>query len=341
MVEKDIPAFLVSKKENQFYLSGFRSNDCDIVITSSDNYLLTDFRNLEAAEEHAVQFQIVETNHEFTLYSFLKELGVQKIAIEEKVLSVSFYRELLEAVQCELVSGDDLVEEIRMAKDELELESIGKAQDLTDLCFSHMLTFIKPGLTELDVALEIELFLRRKGAERLSFETICVSGVRTSLPHGEPSRKVIEKGELITLDFGCVVDGYCSDMTRTVALGHIDKEQKEIYEVVLNAQMAACDALREGVNCSDIDKVARDIINEAGFGKAFGHGTGHGVGLEIHEAPLLNARSKEVLREGMVVTIEPGIYFPQRFGVRIEDLAFVTSSSIINMTKSKKELIIL
>jgi Xaa-Pro aminopeptidase len=161
------------------------------------------------------------------------------------------------------------------------------------------------------------------------------------LPHGEPSNKKLELGDFVTLDYGCVIDGYCSDMTRTVALGSVTQEQREIYELVLKAQEAGCKAISAGVSCYDVDKVARDIISDAGYGDAFGHGTGHGVGLEIHEAPTLNTKSKEVLESNMVVTIEPGVYLPKKFGVRIEDLAIVTSSSIINTVKSKKELIIL
>lgn len=203
-----------------------------------------------------------------------------------------------------------------------------------------MLNYLKPGLTELEAAFELEMFLRKEGAQALSFDTILVSGVRTSLPHGVPSEKKLEKGDFITMDFGCIVDGYCSDMTRTVALGKVSQEQKEVYNIVLEAQKNGCDAIRQGLSCRDADKACRDIITDAGYGEFFGHGTGHGVGLEIHEAPTLNARSDEVLEENMIVTIEPGIYLPKQFGVRIEDLAIVTASGIINLVKSDKELIV-
>lgn len=341
MIGQGIPSLFVSKLENQHYLSGFRSGDCHMVITEKEQYLLTDFRAFESAKEHAPQFEIVETNLDYTVHTFLKELGIKQLGVEEKVISVSDYHSLQENTGLELISGDDLVEEIRAIKDETELNSIKKAQALTDACFSHLITWIRPGLTELEVALEIELSLKKMGAERLSFDTICVSGNRTALPHGEPSSKIMEYGDFVTLDFGCVVDGYCSDMTRTIALGKVTKEQQDVYHVVLAAQTAACEAIASGMLCSDADGVARNLITEAGYGKAFGHGTGHGVGLEIHEAPRLGARSTDVLKSNMVVTVEPGIYLTQSFGVRIEDLAIVTDFTIINMTKSNKELIVI
>lgn len=337
----DITAFLVSKKVNQIYLSGFNSSDCCLVITEDKNYILTDFRYYESACEKFPLYEAVLTDHEYTLYTFLKDLGIKKLAVEEREMSVYSYNELRDAVECELVQGDGIIEEVRMIKDDNELKSIIKAEALCDLCFSHILNYLRPGLSELEVAFEIEMFLRRNGAEKLSFNTICVSGERTSLPHGEPSDKTLEKGEFVTLDYGCVVDGYCSDMTRTVALGRVTDDMRDIYNLVLEAQIAGCNAIKAGVSCFDADKTVRDFIKNAGFGNEFGHGTGHGVGLEIHEAPTLNPRSEELLESNMTVTIEPGIYLPKKFGVRIEDLAIVTASSIINTVKSNKELIVI
>lgn len=337
----DIPALLISKKENQIYLSGFHSSNCYLIITKDKNYLLTDFRYFEAAGNLAPLYEPVLTGKEDTLFTFLQEMKFEKLAIEEEIISLSFYKELRDAFKGEIYSGDGIIEEIRIVKDEGELNSIAKAQSIADQCFSHILNYIRPGLTELEVAVEIEMYLRKHGAERLSFDTICVSGIRTSLPHGEPSDKVLKKGEFITLDYGCVIDGYCSDMTRTIALNSVSQEQKDIYNLVLEAQITGCNAIKAGIPCFDADKIVRDIISEAGYGSQFGHGTGHGVGLEIHEAPTLNPKSKDILKENMVVTIEPGIYLPGKFGVRIEDLAFVTPSSIINITKSNKELIVI
>ncbi len=226
-------------------------------------------------------------------------------------------------------------------KNEKEIDRISKAAALGDRCFSHILGYIEPGMSEKQVASEIERFLFDHGAEGLAFDTISVSGERTCLPHGEPTDKLIGKGEFVTLDFGAVIDGYCGDMTRTVAIGSASEEMRRVYEIVLEAQLAAIDFIKAGVSCFDADKVARDIIAKAGFGDEYPHGLGHGVGTLVHEAPTLNAKSTEILEKNMVITIEPGIYIPNRFGVRIEDLAIVSDFGIINKVESKKELIIL
>ncbi len=222
-----------------------------------------------------------------------------------------------------------------------EIEIIGRCAALGDRCFSHILGFIRPGMSEKEVAAEIERFFFENGAEGLAFPTISVSGKRSCLPHGEPTDKLIEKGEFLTLDFGAVIDGYCGDMTRTVAIGCVTPEMRKVYDTVLAAMLAALDFIRAGVRCFDADKVARDIIKEAGYGEYFLHGLGHGVGKLVHEAPTLNSKSEETLAENMAVTIEPGIYIPDRFGVRIEDLAIVTEFGIINKVESARELIIL
>ncbi len=228
-----------------------------------------------------------------------------------------------------------------MIKNDFEIESISNAAALGDQCFSHILGFIEPGMSEKQVADEIERFLFEGGAEALAFDTISVSGERGCLPHGEPTDKLIQKGEFLTLDFGAVINGYCGDMTRTVAIGSITSEQRNVYEIVLEAQLAAADFIKAGVRCFDADKIARDIIVKAGYGDYYPHGLGHGVGKLVHEAPTLNGKSEEILEKNMVVTIEPGIYIPDKFGVRIEDLAIVTDFGIINKVESKKELIIL
>jgi len=229
----------------------------------------------------------------------------------------------------------------KMVKTPEQLLNIMKAAAIGDMCFTHILGFIRVGMTEIQVSDEIERVLRLLGAEGLSFPTICVSGERTNLPHGEPTDKLIEDGDLVTLDFGAVYNGWCGDMTRTIAMGHVTEEQKKVYNIVLAAQLAGIDACKAGEKCFDVDKASRDIIEKAGYGEYFPHGTGHGVGTEVHELPFLNRESKEILEENMPVTIEPGIYIPENFGVRIEDLAIVTSFGIINTVKSAKDLIIL
>ena len=341
MAARGIDAFLITKSENQIYLTGFHSTNCQLVITADANYLLTDFRYIEAARELAPLYHVVLTDHNVTLHTFLKQLDLRELAIEEHVLSYAACKKLEEKVGCNLVSGDGIVEAVRVIKDESELISIENAQQIADRAFRYMLGYLKPGLTELEAAFELEMFIRKQGAKALSFDTILVSGVRTSLPHGVPSQKHLEKGDFITMDFGCVVDGYCSDMTRTVALGSVTPEQREVYNIVLEAQRAGCNSIRSGLSCRDADEACRSLITDRGYGEFFGHGTGHGVGLEIHEAPTLNSRSEEMLEENMIVTVEPGIYLPKKFGVRIEDLAIVTASGIINLVKSDKELIII
>ena len=228
-----------------------------------------------------------------------------------------------------------------MIKTPDEILRIMKAAAMGDICFSHILEYIRPGMTELQVSDEIERTLMSLGAEGLSFPTICVSGVNTTQPHGEPKDKVIEDGDFVTMDFGAVVEGYCGDMTRTIAVGHVSEKQREVYDVVLRSQLAGLDACRAGVRCRDIDAISRNIIEDAGYGEFYIHGTGHGVGTEVHEAPTLNSRSDEILAEFMPVTVEPGIYIPNEFGVRIEDLAIITEFGIINTVKSEKELIII
>lgn len=228
-----------------------------------------------------------------------------------------------------------------MVKTPDELMKIMKAAAMGDICFSHILEFIRPGMSEIEVADEIESTLMGLGADGLSFPTICVSGVNTTMPHGEPSDKIIETGDFVTMDFGAVVDGYCGDMTRTIAIGNVSDEQKCVYDIVLRSQIAGLAACRAGVRCSDVDAASRKIITDAGYGEYYIHGTGHGVGLQVHEAPTLNARSEEILEEFMPVTVEPGIYIPDKFGVRIEDLAIITEFGIINAVKSQKSLIII
>lgn len=227
-----------------------------------------------------------------------------------------------------------------MVKTPQELMKILKAAAMGDICFSHILDFIKVGMSELEVSDEIEKTLMGLGAEGLSFPTICVSGINTTKPHGEPSDKIIEEGDFVTMDFGAIVEGYCGDMTRTIAMGRVSEEQKKVYDTVLKSQLAGLAACRAGVDCKAVDDISRGIIEDAGYGEYYIHGTGHGVGTEVHEAPTLNGKSSQVLEEFMAVTVEPGIYIPHKFGVRIEDLAIITEFGIINAVKSQKNLII-
>ena len=340
--QHEADAFLVTKTENKNYLSMFYSTSFDLVITPDRNYIITDFRYVEAARELEPLYTVVMTDPKFSLMDFLAQQKFSSLGLEFKVATIDFYAQLDEKMPwMDIVPFDGVVEDIRIIKDAGELANIAHAEKIGDMAFSYILDEIRPGVSEKEIALKLELKMRELGAERLSFDTIVVSGERSSMPHGHPSEKLIEIGDFVTMDFGCVYNGYCSDMTRTVAVGKVSEEQKRVYDIVLRAQMAVCDGITAGMAASDADAIARDIIAAEGFGEYFGHGLGHGIGLEIHEAPTANPRSKEILRENMLVTIEPGIYLPGKFGVRIEDLSIVTNSAIINLTKSAKELIIL
>ena len=228
-----------------------------------------------------------------------------------------------------------------MSKEDEKLLCIGRAAELGNRCFEYILGEIRPGITEIELAGKIDAFLLAGGGEALAFPTICVSGERGCMPHGEPSEKILAEGELLTLDFGAVIGGYCGDMTRTVAIGGASPEQRKIYELVLKAQEAGISAARAGARCFDVDRAARAIIEEAGFGDNFPHGTGHGVGREVHEPPTLNAKSEETLKAGDAVTIEPGIYIEGRMGVRIEDLLIITDTGIINLNTAPKDLLVI
>lgn len=343
MLSEGIEASIVTKEENKYYLSMFHSTSYELIFDSKNAYLLTDFRYAEAASALADVYEVIITNSNYSILEFLKDHGVKNVGLEFKNATVDYYSRIEDALpdDASIYAMDGIIENIRAVKDDTELSCISAAEKIGDSAFSYILGEIKPGISEKEIAFKLEMKMRELGASGLSFDTIVVSGERTSMPHGEPSGKLIENGDFVTMDFGCVFNGYCSDMTRTVGVGSITDEQRDIYNIVLHAQKATCDAIKAGMKASDADAVARNIISDAGYGKCFGHGLGHGVGLEIHEAPTANPRSSEILKPNMLVTIEPGIYIPKKFGVRIEDLSIVTENGIINLTGSDKELIIL
>ena len=340
--EKSAEAYLVTKKENKYYLSMFHSTSFELIITEDRNYIVTDFRYAEAAQDLEPVYEVIRTDNNYKLTDFLKELRLNVLALEYSHTSVASWNRLQEELpETHLDNFDGVTERIRCIKDAAELEATKKAEHIGDQAFEYILGVIRPGISEKEIALRLELKMRELGASGLSFDTICVSGVRSSMPHGEPSDKLIEKGDFVTMDFGCVYEGYCSDMTRTVAVGSVTEKQKLVYETVLAAQQAAAEVMRAGARASDVDKAARDLIDQAGFQGCFGHSLGHGTGLEIHEMPYASPVSKDILQAGMTLTDEPGIYIPGEFGVRVEDLCTITENGIINLTESKKELIIL
>ncbi len=329
---------LISSPANIFYFSGFTSEDCLLYISRTRLALLTDSRYTVQAKLEAVGFEVIDKD----ILGYLQGIPENTILFEEDYLTAGKKQNLESKLSPkELISGQSIISSLRRIKDSGEIEKIKASAALADEAFEHILGFIKPGIPEVDIAFELEFFMRKKGAKSLAFDTICASGTRSSMPHGVASDKKIANGDFVTLDFGCVLEGYCSDMTRTVVIGNPDERQKEIYNLVKKAQQTALDALCPKLACKDADKVARDIIDLGGYGKNFGHSLGHSVGIEIHEAPNLSPKSKDVLSVGNVVTVEPGIYIDGFGGVRIEDLVVITPDGIENMTKSPKELLII
>ena len=334
-------AIIISSEENRRYFTGFPSTHGYLVVTKDEAVFFTDSRYIEAAQKtvnNCKAMLLKKVSEEIKAY--IKDKKIIKIYSEREHITVSVSDYLKTAfLPCKVTPSKKLEAEItriRRIKTDEQKEKI-----LAEDAFQHSLTFIKPGVTEKQIALELDFYMLSHGAEALSFETIAVAGKKSSMPHGVPDENVVKDGDFITMDFGAVYDGYHSDMTRTVAVGNITDEQKKIYETVLKAQKAALAVLKKGLPCSEADLAARSIIDEAGYGEFFGHSTGHGVGVEIHEAPTLAPKSKDILQVGDVVTVEPGIYIPDKFGVRIEDMAIITENGYENLTTTPKELIIL
>lgn len=337
----EIDALLVTRPENRFYISGFQGSAGYVVVTVERAYLLVDFRYIEQAKQQAPEFEIVRIGQGWreTLQDKLQEAGVERLGFEQDHVTYSMYRQLEEGLQVELVPVRNLVENLRRVKNATEIEHMQAATNIAEAAWLEILPTIKVGQTEKEVALRLEMAMRRKGAERMAFPIIAASGPRSSLPHGAPTERELQDGDFLTLDFGAVKGGYCSDMTRTVVLGQPNERQREIYGIVLKAQLAAQAAVKPGIRGMDVDKVARDIIAAAGYGENFGHGLGHGVGLQVHEGPGAGSRSETVLQPGMVITIEPGIYISGFGGVRIEDMVLVTAEGYKNFNSTSKELI--
>ncbi len=328
---------------NRFYMTDFLCDSGLVFITKNDAVFFTDFRYLEKAKEVSSVNVLNSKDWTEQINALIEKHGITEILIETENVSVAKFDLLKQKLNSEILNADELSKQLRLLrsqKSEKELSFIKAAQEITDSTFSYILPRIELGRTERDIMLDMEFYLRKMGSEGISFDFIVVSGKNTSLPHGVPSDKVIEKGDFITMDFGAVKNGYRSDMTRTVAVGSITDEQRRVYDTVLKAQTAALNAIKTGVVCRDIDKIARDII-ERDYAGCFGHGLGHSVGIEIHEAPCFNTRDDTVLLDNTVLTVEPGIYLEGKFGVRIEDMVVVNQNGCENLTKSDKNLIIL
>ncbi len=338
-----IEALLVSNLHNVRYMTNFTGDDSVALILEEDAYFITDSRYTEQAKMECSGYDIVERKETIIneVARICKEKGIQKLGFEKNHLTYAQYQGLAERVPGELIPVADMVETLRLIKTPEEIQLIKVAADIADAAFKHILEFIKPGVTELEVANELEFFMRKCGATASSFDTIVASGARSALPHGVATDKVIEKGDMVTLDYGAIYKGYVSDMTRTIAVGKPTEQLEEIYHVVLGAQLKGVEGIRAGMTGKEADALCRDYIEEHGYGKYFGHSTGHGIGLELHEGPGLSYRSDTVLKPGMVVTCEPGIYLEGIGGVRIEDDLIITEDGNESIIHSPKELIIL
>lgn len=336
----EIDAFYITNPENRYYLSGFTGSTGALLLTREQSYLLTDFRYTTQAAMESPEYQVVEVSETYAavLFQILKENRLFRLGLEGDHQTCNQYFNLSKecaGVEIKPLSGG--VEQLRILKDESEIDLIKKAVGIADQAFAQILPLIKPGVTEQEIALQLEFTMRRMGADGPAFNIIVASGVRSALPHGVASTKTIAAGDLVTFDFGAVYQGYHSDITRTVVINSLNPRQEEIYKIVLEAQMNAAAAVKAGARASDVDCAARSIIEKKGYGECFGHSTGHGLGLSIHEKPRLAAKDDTVLEAGMVITVEPGIYIRNWGGVRIEDTVLVEENSCRILTKTPKE----
>ena len=341
LAKTEAEAFYINGEPNVAYFTGKKGNDCALYVTQTEAFIITDFRYREMAQE-LTWLTFWETGLGHSTVDFINSRPEKTIGVEKDRLQLSMYLTFLEkCASKKIVPLPDIVLDLREVKDEFEIEATKKACAVAMKAFDHMCEYLRPGLTEKQAAAELEHFMKMNGADDLSFDTILITGSKTSYPHGVPGDDVIKKGDFVTMDYGCKVDGYCSDETRTVAIGSATQEMRDVYNIVLEAQLNACNNIKAGITGKEADSLARDIIEKAGYGEFFGHSLGHGTGLEIHESPRYAQTNTAPIKAGTIVSIEPGIYLPKKFGVRIEDLALVTEKGIINFVTAPKELIIL
>ncbi|MBP0957102.1 MAG: aminopeptidase P family protein [Oscillospiraceae bacterium] len=336
---------LITSDVNRRYFTGMKSSAGTIIVFKNSAYLIIDSRYIEKARDTVTDCDVIKQERLYTqLSELIAENHAEELWVESDTMTLSEFERLRENITGTVTFNNSsdlsrIIGEMRMIKSDSEIALMGKAQRIAEKALENALNFIREGVTEREIALCLDEYMLRNGAEALSFETIALCGTTTSMPHGVPSDKTLKKGEFILMDFGAVVDGYHSDMTRTVALGDISEEMEKAYSVVLEAQNRAINAAVCGITGKRLDCVARDFIAANGYGEYFGHGLGHSVGMEIHESPCANTRDETVLRENMVITIEPGIYMPKKFGIRIEDFVVIKQNSCYNLTNAPKNLI--
>ncbi len=339
-------AMLITNGSNRLYYTDFSSSAGTLFVTRNVAVFLIDFRYFELAQKTVRHCQVVLAKKLYAqLNQLIRENGIKKIILETSNVTLSQYQRYTdELLNCEISLSTRMNKFIlsqRSIKTLPEIERIKQAQKITDDTFSYILDRIRCGKTERDIMLDMEFYLRKQGSKGVAFEFIVVSGKNSSLPHGRPTDKAIENGDFITMDFGAVIKGYRSDMTRTVAVGEVSVEQRKLYETVLEAQNKAFALIKPGEICKNVDRAARDFIETEGYSGCFGHGLGHSIGIDVHESPSFNTVDETVLEPGMILSVEPGIYLPNQFGARIEDLVLITEKGYENLTNSPKELIIL
>ncbi|EGA90121.1 putative peptidase yqhT [Planococcus donghaensis MPA1U2] len=343
MKQREVEAVLVTSPYNLRYITEFTGTAGLAIVTQQKAVFITDFRYTEQAGEQVKEFDVIqaEKNLMDEVVKTVKSMDIETLAFEQDYMTYAQAAQYKEKLACELEPISNLIEKIRMVKTAEEVAVLKAAAKIADDTYEHICGFIRPGLTELEVSNELEFFMRQQGATSSSFDIIVASGLRSALPHGVATDKVIEKGDMITLDFGALYNGYISDITRTVAVGEPSEQMKEIYDIVLKAQELGVEKIGPGMSGIEADAIARDYIKSKGYGEAFGHSTGHGIGLEVHESPGLSFKSETILEPGMAVTVEPGIYLQGIGGVRIEDDILITESGNERLTNSTKELRIL
>ena len=340
-----LEALLLIDPKNRFYATDFPSSAGAVVVTPEDAWLFTDSRYIEAAQSASQnRYPVAQNDRAHSLgdlvQQVLKARNVTKLGGEEHSLSHDDYLSYEKAVGIPLIPAQQLIMDLRAAKSADELTRMRQAQSITDAAFTEILNFLRPGVTEQAVAARLMYEMMRRGAQRMSFDPIVVTGPRSSMPHGTPGETPLRPGDFVTMDFGCVYGGYCSDMTRTVAIGHATDEMAAVYNTVLRAQQAGIAAAKAGIPGKAVDKAGRDVIEAAGYGAYFGHGFGHSLGLDIHERPNASPTESRPMPDGCVCSAEPGVYLPGKFGVRIEDVVVFRENGCEDLTKSPKELII-
>lgn len=341
-------AIIITSKNNRLYFSALNSSAGIVVITKKESYLLVDFRYYEMALKIAKSLKVILVEDFFdSLKEILIKQKIKNVLLENEFVSLEKYKKIktfLKDLNINLIEENVLnpaVNDLRTIKTDFEIKKMKTAQEISEYALGEVLKEIKIGITEKEIAAKLDYLMKKNGAIGQAFETIVLSGKNSSLPHGVPSNKKIEPGDFVLIDMGANFEGYCSDMTRTIAVKSVTKEQKEVYDIVLKAQEKALSFLRADVKAKDIDKVARDIIDETKYKGKFGHALGHAVGLDIHERPTLSIKSDQILKESMVVTVEPGIYIENKFGIRIEDMVLVKKDGYENFTKVPNELLVI